>query len=134
MLINLYACLKWFERTWRFWVALVFIANMTYLGHLYLNQPKPVEQVLTKSDQELIERLGKLEKELERQDKIIVFYDTYHATQMTNMRKLERNQLSQIDTLKRMCEYIWVITIDKKIAPRQCYPEYNWRREELNGN
>jgi len=31
--------------------------------------------------------------------------------------------------MKRICEYIWVITIDKKIAPRQCYPEYNWSKE-----
>lgn len=134
MILNLYGILKWFERNWRFWVSLAFIANIAYLSQLYYSQPKPVVEAVEKPNQQLLERLDKIEKELERQDKIIIFYDTYNATQMTNLRKLEKNQLSQIDTLKRMCEYIWVITIDKKIVPRQCYPEYNWRREELNGN
>lgn len=134
MILNLYGILKWFERNWRFWVSLAFIANIAYLSQLYYSQPKPVVEAVEKPNQQLLERLDKIEKELERQDKIIIFYDTYNATQMNNLRKLEKNQLSQIDTLKRMCEYIWVITIDKKIVPRQCYPEYNWRREELNGN
>ena len=58
---------------------------------------------------------------MEDQQKVIAWYDTYNQTSQTNFKRLDKNQQNQIDVLKRMCEYIWVITIDKKIVPRQCY-------------
>ena len=135
VLFNLYAILKWFEKTWRFWVGLVFVLNVGYLLHLYKQQqPPPAAPIVTVQDDTLVKRIDALEKRVEDQQKIIAWYDTYNQTSQTNFKRLDKNQQNQIDVLKRMCEYIWVITIDKKIVPRQCYPEYNWRREEINGN
>lgn len=134
ILFNLYAILKWFERTWRFWVGLLFVVNVSYLLHAYnKQQPNPAPVVQVKDDQ-LTKRVEILEKQVQDQQKVITWYDTYNQTSQTNFKRLDKNQQNQIDVLKRMCEYIWVITIDKKIVPRQCYPEYNWRREEINGN
>lgn len=135
VLFNLYAILKWFEKTWRFWVGLVFVLNIGYLLHLYKQQqPPPAAPIVTIQDDALIKRIEALEKRVEDQQKVIAWYDTYNQNSQTNFKRLDKNQQNQIDVLKRMCEYIWVITIDKKIVPRQCYPEYNWRREEINGN
>lgn len=133
ILFNLYAILKWFEKTWRFWVGLVFLLNVGYLLHLY-KQPPPAAPIVTVQDDVLVKRVEALEKQVQDQQKVIAWYDTYNQTSQTNFKRLDKNQQNQIDVLKRMCEYIWVITIDKKIVPRQCYPEYNWRREEINGN
>ena len=135
VLFNLYAILKWFEKTWRFWVGLVFVLNVGYLLHLYKQQqPPPAAPIVTVQDDTLVKRIEALEKQVQDQQKIIAWYDTYNQSSQTNFKRLDKNQQNQIDVLKRMCEYIWVITIDKKIVPRQCYPEYNWRREEINGN
>ena len=135
VLFNLYAILKWFERTWRFWVGLIFVCNIAYLVHLYRNTlPPPSAPVVAVQDSQLEKRIEALEKQVQDQQKVIAWYDTYNQTSQTNFKRLDKNQQNQIDVLKRMCEYIWVITIDKKIVPRQCYPEYNWRREEINGN
>ena len=46
------------------------------------------------------------------------------------IRRLERRLQAQLEYNKRLCEYIMVITVDKKIVPRQCLPEYKWQREE----
>ena len=46
------------------------------------------------------------------------------------IRRLERRLQAQLEYNKRLCEYIMVITVDKKIVPRQCLPEYRWQREE----
>jgi len=135
VLFNLYAILKWFEKTWRFWVGLLFVINVSYLVHLYkLQEPAQPAPVIAVQDDDLVKRVEALEKQIQDQQKVITWYDTYNQTSQTNFRRLDKNQQNQIDVLKRMCEYIWVITIDKKIVPRQCYPEYNWRREEINGN
>lgn len=135
VLFNLYAILKWFETTWRFWVGLVFVCNVAYLIHLYRHTlPPSPAPVVAVQDSQLEKRIEALEKQVQDQQKIISWYDTYNQSSQTNFKRLDKNQQSQIDVLKRMCEYIWVITIDKKIVPRQCYPEYNWRREEINGN
>ena len=135
VLFNLYAILKWFEKTWRFWVGLLFVINVSYLIHLYkIQEPVQPTPVIAVQDNELVKRVEALEKRVEDQQKVIAWYDTYNQTSQTNFKRLDKNQQIQVETLKRMCEYIWVITIDKKIVPRQCYPEYNWRREEINGN
>ena len=44
-------------------------------------------------------------------------------------KKIEKKQQNQQDFLKRLCEYVQVITVDKKIIPRQCAPEFNWNNE-----
>ncbi|NBP56447.1 hypothetical protein EBU71_07925 [bacterium] len=133
MIINLYAILKWFERTWRLWIGLLFVANVGYLVHLYKEQTPPIA-LAPVEDKVLLDRIQALEKQVQDQQKVIVWYDSYIQNLQSSIKRLDKNQQMQIEVLKRMCEYIWVITIDKKIAPRQCYPEYNWRREEINGN
>ena len=55
----------------------------------------------------------------------------HDALYATNQR-LERRIQSHTEAFKRLCEYVMVITIDKKLVPRQCLPEYRWSREEGN--
>lgn len=127
-------------------ITLVLVALILYLSIVIRSDSEKqtipesntnvIKQVHTEENNStiLLKRIEALEKQVEDQQKVISWYDTYNQTSQTNFKKLDKNQQIQIETLKRICEYIWVITIDKKIVPRQCYSDYNWRREELNGN
>ena len=75
-----------------------------------------------------------LETQLEKQIVLIKKLEEHNLSLENNIKVLDKRIQANTEIIKRMCEYIWVITIDKKIAPRQCYPDYNWRREETNGN
>jgi len=39
---------------------------------------------------------------------------------------IEKRYESQLEFNKRLCEYVNVITVEKKIVPRQCQPNYQW--------
>lgn len=127
-------------------ITLVLVALILYLSILIRsdsekqNIPEQTSNITKQIHTEennfniLIKRIEALEQTVQDQQKVISSYDTYNQISQTNFKRLDKNQQIQVETLKRMCEYIWVITIDKKIVPRQCYSDYNWRREELNGN
>ena len=96
MIFNLYGILKWFERTWRFWLGLVFVCNIAYLIHSYRNIPPPAP-VVAVQDSQLEKRIEALEKQVQDQQKVISWYDTYNQSSQTNFKRLDKNQQNQID-------------------------------------
>lgn len=70
------------------------------------------------------------ESQLEKQRELIRSLEKENLILENNLRTLEKRTQAHTELLKRMCEYIIVITVDKKIIPRQCLPEYKWGREE----
>lgn len=70
------------------------------------------------------------ESQLEKQRELIRLLEKENLILENNLRTLEKRTQAHTELLKRMCEYIIVITVDKKIIPRQCLPEYKWGREE----
>lgn len=70
------------------------------------------------------------ESQLEKQRESIRSLEKENLILENNLRTLEKRTQAHTELLKRMCEYIIVITVDKKIVPRQCLPEYKWGREE----
>ena len=82
----------------------------------------------------VLNQQNNLEIQLEKQNALIKKLEETNLALENSLKSQDKRIQANTEIIKRMCEYIWVITIDKKIAPRQCYPEYNWRREEINGN
>lgn len=70
------------------------------------------------------------ESQLEKQRELVRSLEKENLILENNLRTLEKRTQAHTELLKRMCEYIIVITVDKKIIPRQCLPEYKWGREE----
>ena len=131
------------QTTWRYWLAIVYftvliiIIAAVYNKHKTKPEPEPV--VITQPavpptvDLEPINRrITTLEQELAG---LTTPYQTlkyeHDALYATNQR-LERRIQSHTEAFKRLCEYVMVITIDKKLVTRQCLPEYRWSREEGN--
>ena len=104
------------------------IMTIGYLVYDRQSKPEPKVEVVSppavapKDFEELKLEQQRQEQELKRLAKQI-------EEQAAMDKKIERKQDNNLQVMKRICEYIWVITIDKKIAPRQCYPEYNWNKE-----
>lgn len=104
------------------------IMTIGYLVYDRQSKPEPKVEVVSppavapKDFEELKLEQQRQEQELKRLAKQI-------EEQAAMDKKIERKQDNNLQVMKRICEYIWVITIDKKIAPRQCYPEYNWSKE-----
>lgn len=71
-----------------------------------------------------------LEQELEKQILITKKLESSNDTLLNNLKTAEKRIQFHNEILKRMCEYIVVITVDKKIIPRQCLSDYNWKKEE----
>ena len=92
-------------------------------------QPAPVIIPEPRVDLSPIEdRIKQLETNLAKTNERVDRADT--AQSQEQIRRLERRLQAQLEYNKRLCEYIMVITVDKKIVPRQCLPEYKWQREE----
>jgi hypothetical protein len=77
-------------------------------------------------------RIAALEQELANQSLVNKTLKAEYDSLLTNNQRLERRTQSHLEAIKRMCEYIVVITVDKKIIPRQCLPEYRWSTTEGN--
>jgi len=67
---------------------------------------------------------------VEKQSVLISTLEKNNQILDNNIKSLEKRLQAHTDLMKRMCEYIIVITVDKKIIPRQCLPEYKWTKEE----
>lgn len=78
----------------------------------------------------LEKKLADMEKQLEKQTVLIKKLESEHDALVTANRQTERRVQNHMEAIKRLCEYVVVITVDRKIIPRQCLPEYNWRKEE----
>ena len=114
-------------------ILLVFIAILLYLSVIIKTPAKEI--VLDHPIQVNIPTsANSLEVQIEKQNVLIKKLEEHNLNLENNIKALDKKIQTNTEIIKRMCEYIWVITIDKKIAPRQCYPDYNWRREDTNGN
>lgn len=71
-----------------------------------------------------------IELQLEKHRELVLTLEKENSILENNLKTLEKRTQAHTELLKRMCEYIIVITVDKKIIPRQCLPEYKWGREE----
>jgi len=97
--------------------------------HTQEKQPLPPPAPVVNLEEPL-KRLEQLERELEIQKNTTKQQETANETLLNNIKQLEKRVQAHTEVVKRMCEYIVIITVDKKILPRQCLPDYNWRREE----
>jgi hypothetical protein len=133
------------EQNWRFWLGIVYFTLLIVVAVAVVRRQMPaptapppaappavvVQPVTTpQPDPELIAalaRIAALEQQLERQNAVAkAREDAVTQAQQRTERRLQ----AHTEAFKRMCEYILVITIDKKLVPRQCLPEYRWSREE----
>ena len=130
-----------FKTNWRFYLAIVYFTVLILLivGIVRKQNPAPVpvaappQTVIAepKVDIEpLTKRIEHLEQALERQTKANQSLAAQHDQQERVNQRLERRLQAHTEAFKRLCEYVMVITVDKKIVPRQCLPEYRWSREE----
>ena len=71
-----------------------------------------------------------IELQLEKHRELVLTLEKENSILENNLKTLEKRTQAHTELLKRTCEYIIVITVDKKIIPRQCLPEYKWGREE----
>ena len=129
------------EQNWRFWLGIVYFSLLILVAVAVVRrqmpapQPVPVVTVAQPApapqpDPALtaaVARIDALEQQLQRQASAAKAQEDAAAA---NQQRLERRLQSHTEAFKRMCEYILVITIDKKLVPRQCLPEYRWSREE----
>lgn len=129
------------EQNWRFWLGIVYFSLLILVAVAVVRrqmpapQPVPVVTVAQPApapqpDPALtaaVARIDALEQQLQRQASAAKAQEDAAAA---NQQRLERRLQAHTEAFKRMCEYILVITIDKKLVPRQCLPEYRWSREE----
>jgi len=129
--------MSWLKSATKYFISIFFLISIAILTvliaqkHLAPKEPVAVPQPQIVFDHEsALKRIEQLEKIVERQTFQIQRLETDRDLLTTVNRQLEKRQQFHTDTLRRMCEYIVVITVDKKILPRQCLSDYNWRREE----
>jgi len=131
-----------FKTHWRFYAAVVYFTVLLLLAVGIIRKqnpppvpaappPPPVVAVEPKIDLEpLTRRIEKLELDLERQNKANQVLTAQLDQQERVNQRSERRLQAHTEAFKRICEYVMAITIDKKLVPRQCLPEYRWSREE----
>ena len=107
------------------------VGTIAAIGYLvYDRQPKPEPKVEVAAPPAVAPKdFEELKAEQQRQEQELKRLAKQIEEQAAIDKKIERKQENNVQVMKRICEYIWVITIDKKIVPRQCYPEYNWNKE-----
>jgi hypothetical protein len=117
-------------------LAILTIVILIGVDKVYKNKPPepvapaPVVVSPTVDLQPLENRISRLESDLARHKSDNEKLEAENAALSESKRRLERRLQAQLEFNKRICEYIMVITVDKKIVPRQCLPEYKWQREE----
>lgn len=103
-------------------LATIFVQNY---GKTEINKSETTN-VVDLSEQ----RMHKLESEIEKLTNLNKKTEQGVDILANNIKLLEKRLQANTDVIKRMCEYIVVITVDKKIIPRQCLSDYNWKKEE----
>ena len=130
-----------FKNHWRFYATIIYFTVLILLvvGIVKKQNSLPAEavapplQVIAEPNvdlEPLTKRIEQLEQALERQTKDAQVQAAKHDQQERVNQRLERRLQAHTEAFKRLCEYVMVITVDKKIVPRQCLPEYKWSREE----
>jgi len=135
---NLFSRCRNTQKYWMFiyFIILFFAVIFTIYKTIYLNEVKNIDQTanelsvlntkLDKLEKTTLENNLELQKQILQNKKLI----TEQETLITANKQLEKRIQAHTELLKRMCEYIVVITVDKKITPRQCLADYSWKREE----
>ena len=113
----------------------VFVSSLTVFTTLQvqkrIHEPQETQPSAPQIDVESItKRIDLLEKQEEKQLIVIKKLEADNETLSNNQKQLEKRLQAHTEIIKRMCEYVVIITVDKKIIPRQCLPDYSWRREE----
>jgi hypothetical protein len=129
-----------FQSNWRFWISILYFTTLIVVIAVVYNKhstkavpPAPIITPAPTVDLDPInKRIAALEHELANQSLMNKTLKAEYDALLTHNQKLERRTQSHLEAIKRMCEYIVVITVDKKIIPRQCLPEYRWSTTEGN--
>jgi hypothetical protein len=139
--------LQWYQKTKRIWFTIIYFIFATLIVALLVDKyhrakdllDRPVvETVSNDIDIETIHtKITVLQQDLERQKLLlekqasqIKNLETINESLTNTNKQYEKRLLAHTEFLKRACEYFTVITVEKKILPRQCLPDYQWRREE----
>lgn len=111
-------------------IIILFIISLFLLTNILTKSP-PKEPIIETPQQIVtINPLSTLEAQIEKQNVLIQKLETQNSNLENNLKLLEKRLQANTDVLKRFCEYIVVITVDKKIIPRQCLVDYKWIKEE----
>ena len=105
-------------------ISLILILNLSTKSPPKEPVLEPPQQVVT------INPLSSIESQIEKQNLLIQKLETQNTVLENNIKLLEKRLQAHTDVMKRICEYIVIITIDKKLVPRQCLIEYKWTKEE----
>lgn len=103
-------------------VSTIFVVN--------LNKPEGNTLEIVKNTNLDDEKIQHLNSEIEKLTNLNKKTEQGVDILANNIKLLEKRLQANTDLIKRMCEYIVVITVDKKIIPRQCLSDYNWKKEE----
>ena len=127
--------ITWIKSKYKYWVLLGYLIIITLFITLILQRHMQEKQQLpppapTVNLEEPLKRIEQLERQLELQKNTTKQQETANEALASSIKQLEKRVQAHTEVVKRMCEYIVIITVDKKILPRQCLPDYNWRREE----
>lgn len=130
-----------FQSNWRFYLSILYFTVLIIVLVTVYNRhsakpaaaPTPVATPAPTVDLDpLNKRVAALEQELANHVLVTKTLRSEYDALFASNQKLERRTQSHLEAIKRMCEYIVVITVDKKIIPRQCLPEYKWSTTEGN--
>ena len=127
------------EHNWRFWLGIVYFTALIFVAIAIFRKqipekPQPVAAAPapTVDLEPLQRRIESLENDLQREVQARKLLEAHQDILEKTNQRLDRRLQSHTEAFKRICEYVMVITIDKKLVPRQCLPEYRWSREEGN--
>jgi hypothetical protein len=111
-------------------IIILFIISLFLLTNILTKSPP--KEPITETPQQIVtvNPLSTLEAQIEKQNVLIQKLETQNNNLENNLKLLEKRLQAHTDVMKRICEYIVIITVDKKIIPRQCLLEYKWSKEE----
>lgn len=128
------------KSTWKFWFSVVYFTALIMVMFAVYNKhtakpvpaepPPPPTPAITVDLDPINKKIAVLEQELSAHTTQLQTLKKEHDIVMAANQRLERRAQSHTEAFKRLCEYVMVITIDKKLVPRQCLPEYRWSKEE----
>jgi hypothetical protein len=111
-------------------IIILFIISLFLLTNILTKSPP--KEPITETPQQIVtvNPLSTLEAQIEKQNVLIQKLEIQNSNLENNLKLLEKRLQAHTDVMKRICEYIVIITVDKKIIPRQCLIEYKWSKEE----
>jgi hypothetical protein len=111
-------------------IIILFIISLFLLTNILTKSPP--KEPITETPQQIVtvNPLSTLEAQIEKQNVLIQKLEIQNSNLENNLKLLEKRLQAHTDVMKRICEYIVIITVDKKIIPRQCLLEYKWSKEE----